>query len=223
MELFEPQNFFQMAGLIGGAIGACIAIAGLSIAASTLKVAIDAKNEWVSQRKFDFKVTVHSLLDDYINLLDDIYNYDNNYTAVFVDGFSKFRYRGVAYEEIGKSHPYFKSIIQYTNHTLHSQSLYSSKIEDIYNRLIPSVVGLNDNNLNILFQKIKNFRYKFDHQIERSKSFLAFLATIYSNEGRLNQEVVDSHSLNHYDYIKSKEYVDDLVEIKMLSEKFLSK
>src|SRR5690606_30616979 len=133
-----------------------------------------------------------------------------------------FRFRGPAYAEIGNSHPYFNSIIQYTNHTLYSQSLYSGKIEDIYNRLFPSVVGLNDSNLNILFKKIKNFKYKFDHQIERSKSFLAFLATIYSNEGRLNQEVVDSHSLNHYDYINSKEYVDDLAEIKMLSEKFLS-
>ncbi|MDM1049357.1 hypothetical protein [Sphingobacterium hotanense] len=72
MELFEPQNFFQMADLIAGLLTGIIAIAGLLIALLTYKVAVKALHVWKYEKQFDIEVELKSKMGEALTILNKL-------------------------------------------------------------------------------------------------------------------------------------------------------
>ena len=69
MEIFEPQNFFNMASVLAGIFTGILAIAGLIIAYKTFLIAREAKNEWKRQKFFEIEVELSSKIGEAMYLL----------------------------------------------------------------------------------------------------------------------------------------------------------
>lgn len=72
MDLLEPHNFFDMAGLIAGLITGLIAIAGLNIATATYFTAKEALKGWEKERRFDIDIEGMAKSLDAIRVLEDL-------------------------------------------------------------------------------------------------------------------------------------------------------
>lgn len=72
MELFEPQSFFQMAGLLAGILTGAVAVAGLCIALMTYRAAVSALDVWKSEKHFDIELEAKSKMGEALTILNKL-------------------------------------------------------------------------------------------------------------------------------------------------------
>ncbi len=126
MELFEPSNFFNMAGVMANVFTGLVAVAGLLIALETYRIAKSALGEWRNQKSHDVDDEavinmngaishIREMTNAYadLNALQDyekvdaakIKDVDENYYLLFI----RHKYYWNRYKK-NKEHDHYKSI-----------------------------------------------------------------------------------------------------------------
>lgn len=202
---------------------ATVVIAGLGLiyAIRTFRIAREAKDEWINQRKFDYKVTVDSLLSDYLTAINDVYYYRFNYTHVFLRGRGDFTYRGSVVDVISKSKEYVDNAVKYVNHSIYSKSVHGEKLSQIYEKLHPAIVGLNDHKLKEIFYNIEEFKRQYDWQVENSRKMIAFLIDCYNQKGTIDIPIVNATLDKTKDFIDNTDYEKELKKIRIAVKAYL--
>ncbi|MBD1421218.1 hypothetical protein [Sphingobacterium chuzhouense] len=72
MEIFEPNNFYNLAELLTNVLTGLIAVTGLIIAFKTFILAREAKEEWKKQKNFEIDIDGYAYTLDALKLLEDL-------------------------------------------------------------------------------------------------------------------------------------------------------
>ena len=72
MEIFEPQNFFDMAEVMANVLTGLVAVAGLLIAIKTYRVAVEALSVWKNEKQFDLEIEMKSKMGEALTILNKL-------------------------------------------------------------------------------------------------------------------------------------------------------
>lgn len=185
MEIFEPNNFFQITGLIGNIITGLIAVSGLMIALLTYRVAEKALSVWKKEKEFDINIEGYANSLDAIKLLEDLrveqYNPDlvkEAWTEVLLDIFNANE------QEVYKSFINLFSYSKYYNTILKGGMLEMRKqaikvlnvssekdLIDFYNKYISVEANMFAIHHNYHFSKINAFIKKYNYTKFKKENF----------------------------------------------------
>jgi gas vesicle protein len=219
MELFEPQNFFQMANLLAGILTGVVAIAGLLIALATYKVAREALTTWKEQKNHEYEVIIHSNIKELINILSETYSIDKSYSSIFVLHSSNFKYNSADYRNIEKQNPTLDSALIFIRMVDITKDVNKPEINSLISLINPAVIGLKNPIVSSIFYDIKDFIENINRVENQLIKWTGYFKDTTAIKGKINH--LNFFEFQFKEYFQYKLWEKELISLEYKVDNYL--
>ncbi|OYD44070.1 hypothetical protein CHU00_18780 [Sphingobacterium cellulitidis] len=224
MEIFQPENFFQMADLLANVFTAAIAIAGLLIALATYKVATEALTTWKEQKNHEYEVLIHSNLKTLMNLITETYSLKTSYTSVYIRHSKEFRYSSANYNILEKSETLNSALAFIRMYDIQKKK-NNIEIKTLLTSINSAVVGIKNSVISSIFYDIKDVVQHLDRVKLDLVAWIAYFKdTLENNKSSQNiVEIIDyPYFENQYkNFFKNESWEKELEKVNSKVDNYL--